>query len=273
MTDVVAAGLPTHRVYVSHLTDRELVTAAASASRTTSSARGSAPSCGSATAAPCRCARRCSTCTRSSAATSSATAAAPPRRPATSSSSPAAPPTASAWRHPPAVPPSRTGRPASPRVVWTRPASSARRSPIDGKQRLFAEPPHMQASMLFLPHGAEVPAIGDEVDVRVRFTATALRRDRRLLTTYVVERADTERSGTSTGTARPVHPTTDLPGLARWRRGIHRVVGEPVGPHRVVPGQQDVADHHARQPQLRGDPDEDRPPVGVVVLRHWPPRP
>jgi alanine racemase len=49
------------------------------------------------------------------------------------------------------------------------------RSPfsIDGKQRLFAEPPHMQASMLFLPAGARVPAIGDDIDVRVRFTATA----------------------------------------------------------------------------------------------------
>ena len=48
------------------------------------------------------------------------------------------------------------------------------RSPytVDGKQRLFAEPPHMQASMLFLSHGAKVPAVGDEVDVRVRFTAT-----------------------------------------------------------------------------------------------------
>ncbi len=48
------------------------------------------------------------------------------------------------------------------------------RSPytIDGKQRLFAEPPHMQASMLFLPTGAHVPEVGDEVDVRVRFTAT-----------------------------------------------------------------------------------------------------
>ena len=30
----------------------------------------------------------------------------------------------------------------------------------------------MQASMLFLPHGARVPEVGDEVDVRVRFTAT-----------------------------------------------------------------------------------------------------
>jgi len=52
------------------------------------------------------------------------------------------------------------------------------RSPfsIDGKQRLFAEPPHMQASMLFLPHGAHVPAVGDQVDVRVRYTATAFDR-------------------------------------------------------------------------------------------------
>jgi hypothetical protein len=49
------------------------------------------------------------------------------------------------------------------------------RSPytIDGKHRLFAEPPHMQASMLFLPHGARVPAVGDEVEVRVRYTATS----------------------------------------------------------------------------------------------------
>jgi alanine racemase len=48
------------------------------------------------------------------------------------------------------------------------------RSPfsIDGKQRLFAEPPHMQASMLFLPAGARVPDVGDEIDVRVRYTAT-----------------------------------------------------------------------------------------------------
>src|SRR4051794_3940519 len=48
------------------------------------------------------------------------------------------------------------------------------RSPytVDGKHRLFAEPPHMQASMLFLSHGAQVPEVGDEVSVRVRFTAT-----------------------------------------------------------------------------------------------------
>ncbi len=52
------------------------------------------------------------------------------------------------------------------------------RSPysIDGKLRLFAEPPHMQASMLFLPGGSRVPQVGDEVDVRVRFTATTFDR-------------------------------------------------------------------------------------------------
>jgi hypothetical protein len=48
------------------------------------------------------------------------------------------------------------------------------RSPfsVDGKQRLFAEPPHMQASMLFLPHGPRVPAVGDDVEVRVRYSTT-----------------------------------------------------------------------------------------------------
>jgi hypothetical protein len=52
------------------------------------------------------------------------------------------------------------------------------RSPytVDGKQRLFAEPPHMQASMLFLTQGVRVPAIGDEVPVRVRFTTTSFDR-------------------------------------------------------------------------------------------------
>ncbi len=46
------------------------------------------------------------------------------------------------------------------------------RSPftVDGKLRLFAEPPHMQASMLFLPHGPRVPVVGEEIAVRVRHT-------------------------------------------------------------------------------------------------------
>jgi alanine racemase len=52
------------------------------------------------------------------------------------------------------------------------------RSPfsIDNKQRLFAEPPHMQASMLFVPLGARVPEVGEQIDVRVRYTATSFDR-------------------------------------------------------------------------------------------------
>lgn len=52
------------------------------------------------------------------------------------------------------------------------------RSPfsLDGKQRLFAEPPHMQASMLFVPSGSRVPAVGEQLDVRVRYTITAFDR-------------------------------------------------------------------------------------------------
>ncbi len=56
------------------------------------------------------------------------------------------------------------------------------RSPFTspGKQRLFAEPPHMQASMLFVPQGAVVPPVGDELPVQVRFTTTSV--DRVVLT-------------------------------------------------------------------------------------------
>ena len=48
------------------------------------------------------------------------------------------------------------------------------RSPfwVGGRPRLFAEPPHMQASMLFLPGDVPPPTVGDLVDARVRFTAT-----------------------------------------------------------------------------------------------------
>ncbi len=41
---------------------------------------------------------------------------------------------------------------------------------VDGKQRWFAEPPHMQASMVFLPASAVEPEVGDTVEVAVRFT-------------------------------------------------------------------------------------------------------
>jgi hypothetical protein len=47
---------------------------------------------------------------------------------------------------------------------------------VGGRQRWFVEPPHMQVSMLFLPAGATAPAVGDEVDVRVRHTITTFDR-------------------------------------------------------------------------------------------------
>lgn len=48
------------------------------------------------------------------------------------------------------------------------------RSPytLDGRALHFAEPPHMQASMLLLARGARVPEVGEKLDVRVRYTAT-----------------------------------------------------------------------------------------------------
>ena len=41
-----------------------------------------------------------------------------------------------------------------------------------GKQRWFAEPPHMQVSLLFLPDEVAPPAIGDELDAQVRHTTS-----------------------------------------------------------------------------------------------------
>ncbi|RLV48109.1 alanine racemase [Nocardioides mangrovicus] len=52
------------------------------------------------------------------------------------------------------------------------------RSPftVAGKRRLFAEPPHMQVSLLLLPAGVRPPEVGEEVDVRVRYTTTGFDR-------------------------------------------------------------------------------------------------
>jgi hypothetical protein len=41
-----------------------------------------------------------------------------------------------------------------------------------GKQRWFAEPPHMQVSLLFLTADVPPPAVGDELNVDVRMTIT-----------------------------------------------------------------------------------------------------
>jgi hypothetical protein len=53
-------------------------------------------------------------------------------------------------------------------------AAGRTRSPflVSGKPRYFAEPPHMQSSMLFLPSGVAVPEIGEAVEVVVRHTTT-----------------------------------------------------------------------------------------------------
>jgi len=52
-----------------------------------------------------------------------------------------------------------TGRALSPFVVA-------------GKQRWFVEPPHMQASMIFVPASVAPPTAGDELEVQVRLTTT-----------------------------------------------------------------------------------------------------
>jgi hypothetical protein len=41
-----------------------------------------------------------------------------------------------------------------------------------GKQRWFAEPPHQHVSMIWLPAGVVVPAVGDRLDADVRFTTS-----------------------------------------------------------------------------------------------------
>lgn len=41
-----------------------------------------------------------------------------------------------------------------------------------GKHRWFVEPPHMQVSLIFVPHQVPPPAVGDELECRVRLTTT-----------------------------------------------------------------------------------------------------
>lgn len=47
---------------------------------------------------------------------------------------------------------------------------------VAGRQRWYAEPPHMQVSMVLLPPDVRPPALGDDVDVEVRMTATSFDR-------------------------------------------------------------------------------------------------
>lgn len=41
-----------------------------------------------------------------------------------------------------------------------------------GKHRWFLEPPHMQVSLIFVPHHVHPPAVGDELECNVRLTTT-----------------------------------------------------------------------------------------------------
>jgi deoxyribonuclease-4 len=132
------------------------------------------PSSGSATPARSRSAPTSSTCTALERGSTFGYRGAPSPAAATCSSSVGGPRTASASR-----------RPAGDLSLKARATTLARggldaaglvRSPyvVDGKQRYFAEPPHMQARCSSSPTEAHVPAIGDEVDVRgPRYTATA----------------------------------------------------------------------------------------------------
>lgn len=47
---------------------------------------------------------------------------------------------------------------------------------IGGRQRWFLEPPHMQVSLLFLPAGTTPPSVGEEIAVEARFTTTRVDR-------------------------------------------------------------------------------------------------
>ena len=42
----------------------------------------------------------------------------------------------------------------------------------EGKQRWFAEPPHQHTSMVWLPKGCVIPAVGDRMPADVRFTTS-----------------------------------------------------------------------------------------------------
>ena len=106
----------------------------------------------------------------------SATAAGPRPRPATCWSSAAAPPTASASSRRPARRRSRPGPPPSPAAAWTRSASCARRTPSTASSGCSPSRRTCRPRCCSCPRGARVPEVGDEVDVRVRYTATTFDR-------------------------------------------------------------------------------------------------
>ncbi len=268
MNDVVAAGSTGRRhrartIWVSHLTEAELATLARR-TPTSPSAPASAPASGSATAAPSRCGPPCWTPTRSSAATPTATAAARPRAPGTI-----------------LVVSGGTAHgigleaPTGEATLKARAASIARggldaagfvRSPytVGGKQRLFAEPPHMQASMLFIPAGAAVPAVGDEVDCPGAVHRHRLRPRRGQLTRALGAPAglvDSAAPGRARAAGRRAPPPP--PGRAR-PPPAPRSRGRRPGRRRRPPLQPaaEVEPHRAEVEQLAGLPDQQVAPPG-----------
>ena len=76
---------------------------------------------------------------------------------------------------------------------------------VGGKQRWFAEPPHMQCSMLLVPDDVEV-ALGDQLTCDVRFTTTTFDRVDVSTTPWVSDRSRTLPARTpsrATGRGRP----------------------------------------------------------------------
>ncbi len=72
----------------------------------------------------------------------------------------------------------------TPGVSWRQRANAVGSGALDaagramspfswqGRQRWFAEPPHQHHSMLWLPRGTVIPAVGDHLPAQVRFTTT-----------------------------------------------------------------------------------------------------
>ena len=234
------------RIWVSHLTDDELGPAAHHPRRLRRSARASAPTCGWATASALRVTR--DRARRPPGRARRGVRLPRPQRPEVR------PHRGRQRRYRPRHRPGGAdgrllaSRPAPrpwPAAVSTPSASCARRSRIDGKQRLFAEPPHMQASMLFLPSGAHVPAVGDEVDVRVRYTATTF--DRVVYASALSASRDQRTVGRG------------------FARTLARSSTSRTSRDRVVDGPPDVADHDGDQVELAGHPEQDREPVELRV--------
>jgi hypothetical protein len=75
----------------------------------------------------------------------------------------------------------------------------------DGRQLWFAEPPHMQVSIVFLPAGGKPPAVGDELAVTVRHTTTHFDRvvDRQAGSTCSAESAAPAGPAESASSAEP----------------------------------------------------------------------